>query len=67
MIAFVLDVRKAISSIGIFLVTCCPGTHGLEADEVKLYTGCAPDQTMPLFLEIGSTDPAEWTMAGVLA
>jgi hypothetical protein len=50
MIAFVLDVRKAISSIGIFLVICCPGTHCLEPVEVKLYPRCAPGQTMPLFL-----------------
>jgi hypothetical protein len=54
MIAFVLDVRKVISSIGIFLVSCCPGTHCLEPVEVKLYPRCAPGQTMPLSLEIGS-------------
>jgi hypothetical protein len=54
MIASVLDVGKAISSIGIFLAICCPDTHRLEPVEVKLYPRCAPGQTMPLFLEIGS-------------
>jgi hypothetical protein len=52
--AFVFNVGTAISSIAIFLVIYCLGTHCLEPVEVKLYPRCAPGQTMPLFLEIGS-------------